>query len=316
MVLVISCLSVKKGFPSLGVIWSGSVPDVNEGLFLLHVSCDGLAVRGCVVRHNKWDHHSQTEVCLKKKIIQLPVENFGDKRLIFVVLNRPQFIFWYCIVGVPILGVKVLLNLQSFIFGSKNDLLLVQKSYCSVLCTVISQGYNKNAKIKINFLLFWLLVIINPGNVCLWWCVLIIKESFRPGVKRTQWWACIPYDHWMLWMFEVIGSEHFPVDVPRAAKAPAMGLCFFSSSHQMCPLVIKLTYNEAICRSCSKCRGCCISQWVHASFLETVKGCLHSVLEIHDNWGLNFLWNNFSHPSGCYRLRAQAVSSFSDSWAT
>lgn len=50
---------------SLGVTWSGTVPDVHEGLFLLHVSCSGLAVRGCVVRQDKWDHHSQLEVCLK-----------------------------------------------------------------------------------------------------------------------------------------------------------------------------------------------------------------------------------------------------------
>lgn len=112
-----------------------------------------------------------------------------------------------------------------------------------------------------------------------------------------------------LWPLDVVHVQSywcsaFPSGVPRAAKALAMGLCFFSSSRQMCPLVIKLTCNEAICRCCFKCKGCCIPQWVRASLLEMVKGCLNSILEIHDNWGLNFLWNNFSHPYGCYSLRA------------
>lgn len=118
-----------------------------------------------------------------------------------------------------------------------------------------------------------------------------------------------------LWPLDVVHVQSywcsaFPSGVPRAAKALAMGLCFFSSSHQMCPLVIKLTCNEAICRCCFKCKGCCIPQWVRASLLEMVKGCLNSILEIHDNWGLNFLWNNFSHPYGCYRFRAPGSPCF------
>lgn len=43
------------------------------------------------------------------------------------LLNWPQFFFCYCVVTVFILGVKILLNLQSFIVDSKNYLFLVQK---------------------------------------------------------------------------------------------------------------------------------------------------------------------------------------------
>jgi len=51
-------------------------------------------------------------------------------------LNGPQFFFCYSIVTVVILGVKILLNLQSFIVGSKNCLLFVQKSviFCFMYC--------------------------------------------------------------------------------------------------------------------------------------------------------------------------------------
>lgn len=41
-------------------------------------------------------------------------------------MNSPQFFLCYCIVTIFILGVKILLNLQSFIVDSKNYLFLVQ----------------------------------------------------------------------------------------------------------------------------------------------------------------------------------------------
>lgn len=85
-------------------------------------SGDGLAVNGFVVRQEERDHLPQvlfhTNSATGRRL--------GDKRSMFGgSLNWPQVFLCYSIVTVFILRVNILLN---FIVGSKNDLLLVQKS--------------------------------------------------------------------------------------------------------------------------------------------------------------------------------------------
>lgn len=153
-----------------------------------------------------------------------------------------------------------------------------------VLCTVISQGYNKNAEIKNNkFSLFWFLVIINSGNVCLF---VVICFNYKGFIQIWCKENTVMTLH-LLWPLNVVSVQSllvhsaFPSGCSQSCPSSSYGTWLLQQlSPNKRPLVIKLTHNEAICRCCFKCKGCCIPQWIHTSFLETVKGNLSSILEI------------------------------------
>lgn len=150
-----------------------------------------------------------------------------------------------------------------------------------VLCTVISQGYNKNAEIKNNFL------CLIPCYNQLWQCLFVVICFNYKGFIQTWCEENTVMTLHLLWPLNVVSVQSllvhsaFPSGCSQSCPSSSYGTWLLQQlSPNKRPLVIKLTHNEAICRCCFKCKGCCIPQWIHTSFLETVKGNLSSILEI------------------------------------
>lgn len=170
--------------------------------------------------------------------------------------------------------------MQRFIFGGKDVLLLAQKTYCYILVYVLSLA-KTIIKMQKHFfcLLFWFLVIINPGNVCLF---VVICFKYKGDIEREHH-AEAAYSMSVKYcMLHIYWYSAFPFGAPRDAEALPMGPCFFSSSHQTYTspnysvntewsyLLWVVLYAEGLLCFLVNC----------ASFQERVKGFLIFVLEI------------------------------------